>query len=534
MTSQLSTSFRLEPNQVIRIFDLMPDLVYVLDLDNQSLLYANNRLLDVLGYTWEDVIEMNYSLAPVMVHDDLESLGVDLSGKFDRLAEDKTHEFVIFFRHKNQQVRELRNRASVMSRHEDGRNKLIVVVAEDVTDHRQYEKLLGEKIALLQTQNEQMEAAESIYGYGSWISEIGDAPLIYSKGLFHLLGISPEEYPNNIVDNVLYQSLVVESEREKIIEAYRKALKNKEADFTVEHQIINRRNVLKHVILKSKLYYDEQGNLSHTMGVITDRSEIQAYQMELQRGIEALKKSNQELEQFAYVASHDLQEPLRKIIAFGERLSSKYGGVLGQDGNFYVERMTNASDRMQNMIQDLLTYSRVSRQTNTFENVNLEETIKQVMSDLELKIQEKNAIINVGQLPTLEAQPVKMYQLLQNLLTNALKFTKTNVNPVISVKSEVASGSDIKENLKLIPGTKYYKITVSDNGIGFDNEYAEKIFTLFQRLHGRSEYEGTGLGLAICQKIVQAHRGQITASGILDVGTSFTIFLPVVQHLSTP
>ena len=176
MTSQLSTSFRLEPNQVIRIFDLMPDLLYVLDLDNQSLLYANNRLLDVLGYTWEDVIEMNYSLAPVMVHDDLESLGVDLSGKFDRLPEDKTHEFVIFFRHKNQQVRELRNRASVMSRHEDGRNKLIVVVAEDVTDHRQYEKLLGEKIALLQTQNEQMEAAESIYGYGSWISEIGDAP----------------------------------------------------------------------------------------------------------------------------------------------------------------------------------------------------------------------------------------------------------------------------------------------------------------------------------------------------------------------
>ena len=186
-----ASSFKLEPPQVMRIFDLMPDLVYVLNLDEQSLHYTNKRLYDVLGYTWDDVIQMNYTLGPVMVHEDLDSFGLGLSNTFNNLSEDNTTEFHINFRHKNGNIRELRNRGTVMTRHSDGRNQFIVVVAEDITETRLYEKILAEKISLLQRQRDQMETAESIFNYGSW--EYDADEITYSEGLFKILGLSPKD-----------------------------------------------------------------------------------------------------------------------------------------------------------------------------------------------------------------------------------------------------------------------------------------------------------------------------------------------------
>ena len=525
-------SLKLEPKQVMRIFDLMPDFIYVLDLDKQNLLYTNDRLYDVLGYTWEDIIEMNYSLGPVMVHDDLISFGSNISHVFNTLLEDSTTEFNMNFRHKNSNVRELRNRATVMARHSDGRNKLIVIVAEDITESRIYEKLLAEKVTILERQRDQMEAAESIFSYGSWIYDAQETMSTYSDGLFRLLGLSPDDYPEGKIERLVYNQFIIPQDRQMVLDFLANVIARKESEFYLEHQIIDAQGKLKHVAMKAKCFYDKDEKINRILGVIADRSEVEAYQIELERRLVALKKSNSELEQFAYVASHDLQEPLRKIISFGERLTYKYASNLGDEGVFYVERMNNAANRMQALIQDLLTYSRVARHQELAELVDLKEVFKQVLGDLELKIQEKQATITFENLPVINAQSVQMYQLFQNLLTNALKFTKPGVPAIITVKSRVATPLEVKENPMLFPFTNYYQITVSDNGIGLENEYAERIFALFQRLHGRSEYEGTGLGLAICRKIVEAHQGQIKASGTLGVGTDFTIYLPETQNIT--
>ena len=527
-----SESLKLEPAQVIRIFDLMPDFVYVLDLDNQKLLYTNERLYDILGYTWEDVIEMNYSLGPVMVHDNMNAFAAQLSNTFNNLSEDKTTEFIINFKHKNSNIRELRNRATVMKRNAKGANQFIVVVAEDITDARLYDKILAEKIELLKRQRDQMEAAETIFSYGSWEYDASESTTVYSDGLFRLLGLPPSDYPDGRMEKLSYNQFIIPQDRQMVMDFLAKATADKVPECYLEHQIIDTNGKLKHVVMKAKYFYDNDEKLSRILGVIADRSEVEAYQIELERRLAALKNSNAELEQFAYVASHDLQEPLRKIISFGERLSYKYTDKLGTEGIFFVDRMTNAANRMQILIQDLLTYSRASKHSELFESVDLKDVFKHILSDLELKINEKQATITFENLPIINAQPSQMYQLFQNLLTNALKFTKPNVPAIITIKCKKATPLEVKNNPELFPFGNYYRITVNDNGIGLENEYAERIFALFQRLHGRSEYEGTGLGLAICRKIVETHQGQIKASGTLGVGTEFTIYLPETQNIS--
>jgi len=245
---------------------------------------------------------------------------------------------------------------------------------------------------------------------------------------------------------------------------------------------------------------------------------------ELKHFSEELQRSNGELQDFAFVASHDLQEPLRKIRAFGDRLASRYSEALG-DGADYVYRMQNAAERMSKLIEDLLTFSRVTTRSNPIESVDLNETMKEILDTLEIAIEEKGAEINVEALPTVEADSSQMKQLFQNLVGNALKFTRPGVTPKISVRVAETQNTDGKAGSFV----KWFRIEVEDNGIGFDEKYLEKIFTPFQRLHGREQYEGTGIGLAICRRIVQRHQGELWASSELDAGTTFIIDLPAYQ-----
>ena len=229
-----------------------------------------------------------------------------------------------------------------------------------------------------------------------------------------------------------------------------------------------------------------------------------------------LQQSNRELEDFAYVASHDLQEPLRKIQAFGDRLRARYAETLSGEGADYVQRMQSAAARMQALINDLLAFSRVTTKAQPFVPVDLNLVAQEVVHDFEVRIHQAGAAVTVGELPTLDADPSQMHQLIQNLISNGLKFHKPDTPPRVKVSG--TKGGDTA------------RIVVSDEGIGFDERYAERIFTMFERLHGRGTYEGTGIGLAICRKIAQRHGGDISAQSTPGEGATFTVTLPVMHR----
>lgn len=247
-------------------------------------------------------------------------------------------------------------------------------------------------------------------------------------------------------------------------------------------------------------------------------SRLKSYQHDLQQNIKLLNKSNEELEQFAYVASHDLQEPLRKISTFSDRLQTKYSELLPPDATDLIQRMVGAVGRMRVLINDLLLFSRAGRITpETIVKVDMTQLVQEVVSDLEVSLQEKKAAVNIGSIPVIEGNATAFHQLFQNIIANAIKFKHPDRQLVINIRSE-------QENNDC-------RIYIEDNGIGFDPAYAERIFLLFQRLHGMSEYSGTGIGLAICKKIVDSHHGHITALGTPGLGATFVITLPLTQTL---
>jgi signal transduction histidine kinase len=239
-----------------------------------------------------------------------------------------------------------------------------------------------------------------------------------------------------------------------------------------------------------------------------------------------LARSNAELEQFASVASHDLQEPLRKIRMYCERLPRRLGDGLSEEAASDMTRMQNAAERMQRLIDDLLSFARVTSKDREFELVDLGEVTKEVIGDLEARITELGARVEMSDLPVVAADRAQLSQLMQNLVSNALKFHRENVPPVVRISGNVLAAQEGRFSGEAAAGARCV-ITVEDNGIGFDPKYAERVFSAFERLHSRSDYEGTGIGLSIARKIAWSHRGDITATSTPDQGSTFTLTMPL-------
>jgi light-regulated signal transduction histidine kinase (bacteriophytochrome) len=253
-------------------------------------------------------------------------------------------------------------------------------------------------------------------------------------------------------------------------------------------------------------------SLSTASQLTTANADLGVANQKLERRATELARSNEQLERFASIASHDLQEPLRKVRTFAE-LARQEREHLSDSGHDYLVRMSDAAQRMQDLIDDLLAFSRITTQSRRIEQVELAEVAREVVADLETVIDEADATVEIGDLPTLSADPLRMRQLLQNLISNAIKFRRQGVRPLVRVVGGVR-GLEAE-------------IVVSDNGIGFEPRYAGRIFRVFERLHGRDAYPGTGIGLALCRRIAESHGGTITAEGTVGEGSTFTVCLPL-------
>lgn len=273
-------------------------------------------------------------------------------------------------------------------------------------------------------------------------------------------------------------------------------------------------------------FMDHEGKPEKYVSVRYEITERKLAEEQLKIYSKKLETSNQELQDFASVAAHDLQEPLRKIRAFSDRLKIKARDILTGESLDYVERIESSAKRMQVLINDLLAYSRITTKKQPFSNVSLQDITAQVVSDLEVRLEQSKGTVDWHDLPQIEADPTQMHQLFQNLISNALKFSRPGVPPHVVVAARSVSVAGFS--------SPACQITIRDNGIGFDDKYLDRIFTIFQRLHGRHEYEGTGIGLAICRKITDRHGGSITANSIFGQGSTFTITLPFQQKSGEP
>jgi PAS domain S-box-containing protein len=354
-----------------------------------------------------------------------------------------------------------------------------------------------------------------------------------SSSIKNILGYEPDEYANRSSYDLIHPDDL------GAIRTSSEALAAGEIDmFQVEYRCRHKNGSWRVLEGIARKYDDETIDLHGIIVNSRDITDRKAAERQLRSYTFKLEQSNRELQEFAYVASHDLQEPLRKVQAFGDRLEKKCADALSDEGRDYVARMKNAAGRMQNLINDLLTFSRVATKTQPYRSVNLKTITEEVVSDLEVRIEQTGGRVEIGELPVLDADAVQMRQLFQNLIGNALKFHRADEKPVVKVYAETiaANGAGFSSNgedLRAVGDESFCRIVIEDNGIGFDEKYLDRIFTVFQRLHGRMEYEGSGIGLAVCRKIVERHGGQITAQSKEGEGAKFFIDLPLTQEEET-
>jgi len=377
----------------------------------------------------------------------------------------------------------------------------------------------------LQLYKQTMLDKDEFLNQGTWEWDIRTNKMDFSRGIYRLFGYhhkdEMKEWDAVGKDIKLHMD---EEEKKRSDEDWEKILL--EADtYLREMEVTTKDGFRRRLETFGKVFRDDTGSPYKVIGTTRDITKLKEYEQELEIKVNELNRSNKDLEEFAYIASHDLHEPLRKLSTFGQRLSASAGEELTFANRDYLERMLRAADNMRDLIDNLLEFSRVTRGAATFVKTNINKLIEEVVAEQELRIEETGARVLIDRMPEMEIVPSQIKQVFNNLLNNALKFIREDVTPVIHFRCLHMSAEE-RSRLKLKQNREYYKISVEDNGIGFDSVYAEKIFQIFQRLHGKSEYSGSGIGLAICRKIADNHKGLIFAESEPGQGSRFTLILP--------
>jgi PAS domain S-box-containing protein len=404
---------------------------------------------------------------------------------------------------------------------DDFADRMILLAIEDVTERVRAEEALRKSEERFQiiarATNDVLRDWDLLTGHVWW-----------NQSFYSTFGYSDGEIESTIES---WTNRIHPNDLERVNRSLRNLINGDRDTWSDEYRFRCRDGSYAVVFDRSYLVHDESGKPVRLLASMMDVTESRQAQEKLKLFAAKLEQSNRELQDFASVASHDLQEPLRKIQAFGDRLKAKCHDTFSEEGRDYLQRMQSAAGRMQTLINDLLMFSRVETAAQPFAEVDLALIVREVMADLEVQIEQAGASVEIGELPVIEADPLQMRQLMQNLIGNSLKYRHAEYKVRIKVQGEVfknareqqGDGSGLSEEL--------CRICVADNGIGFDEKYLNRIFTVFQRLHGRKEYEGTGIGLAVCRKIVERHGGSITARSAPQQGATFIVTLPVKQRV---
>ena len=540
VTTQVKAKKLLEENQefIRKIFYNSPvaNLVYV--GKEMILREANEKMLEIFGRD-------NSIIGKPVMESIPELQDTDLFEKYSHvLATGKT------YRAAAQPIRLIKNGVSYLGYYDytykplfDDKNKVygVICIAVDVSD----------QVYATQKQQEAeagLRGAVELAQLGTWSIDVATNGLTYSDRLIEWFGFDPGNKDYNQIIPILEPQ-----DQQRVANAVAWALKAESGGvydqiYTVIHPKTGHKRILH---AQGKTVFDLAGNPIRMDGTAQDvtiqyelqmalEQEVRIRTEELATAVNALGitnedlektnirllQSNEDLAQFAYIASHDLQEPLRKIITFSQLLESSLGDDRTVKAQNYMDKIVHSTMRMQSLIRDVLNYSKLAKSDEQFTEVNLNEIVAHIIMDYDLLIEQKRAKINIKELPVIKGNAIQMAQLFRNLIGNALKFTNKERDPVITISTVKAERTDFDKIQVANTEIQFYKIKIEDNGIGFEPEYFERIFQIFQRLHSKSEYEGTGIGLAMCKKIAQNHGGDIYAESQFGAGAIFNILLP--------
>lgn len=377
--------------------------------------------------------------------------------------------------------------------------------------------------------------AQELTHIGNWSWTPDDGKIHWSDEMYRIYGLEPQ---SEEIDIERFASFIHPEDRRTRIDQLKQSIETHDTPAYIM-RIIKADGSIAVLSGNNEIIQDEGGKAISMLGTSRDitkeyylsqelerkNNELQELNRSLESKNKELERSNKELSSFSYIASHDLQEPLRKIKTYSDLIVETESDTLPDQAKHYFNTITKSASRMQQLIQDILSFSQISTFSVEMKDVDLNITISEIVGHYDEQLRQQQLIIKVGKLPTVKGIPFQIMQLFQNLISNAIKYRKESAIPEIAITAELIGGDGLPDrDIDYIK--KYHKIIISDNGIGFDSQYADKIFELFQRLHGRDEYSGTGVGLAICKKIIQNHGGHIYASGTPGVGSVFSVCLP--------
>ncbi|MCU7550538.1 PAS domain-containing protein [Chitinophagaceae bacterium LB-8] len=515
-----------QQNFIQKIADAAPSVIVVFSITTKEILFVNQGFKSILGYDPETLKSEGASMLWRIIHpDDLQDMteksyqALHDANMHGKEGENKTVEFTFRVRHCSGNLLWMHSYGTVFSRNNDDKVDSLIYVSYDITDSVQ----AGHKLAEQEHFIQQLADASPTVLYLYDVEE--DCFVYVNKEIYFILEYTVEEaleMKGDLISKLYHPAdIMLLPERKGSSTVFQ----HNSSMIQFECRMKKRSGnwcwmLVREVVFKT----GQDGRPVQILGAALDINRRKEVERDLVQKSMQLEQSNSSLEEFAYVASHDLKEPLRKISTFGDRLIALQRQDANPDEKLFLNKIVDASQRMQTMINDILSISMISG-NKAFQNYSLKSILDETLQTLEYKIEQKNAIITSDHLPEASIIPAQFRQLFQNLLSNSLKFMREGVQPRINITHKFLKPDELGD-YSLQPSTQYLKIEFEDNGIGFENEYSGKIFQIFHRLHGRAEYEGSGIGLAICKKIVEHHGGVIFAAGRPEEGAVFTIILP--------